>query len=44
MEGEDIHVHRVPLAGLTAQIAAWRAEGYAMDVKLLLLLGAAMIA
>lgn len=44
VEGEDIHVHRVPLAGLTAQIAAWRAEGYAMDVKLLLLLGAAMIA
>ena len=43
VEGEDIHVHRVPLAGLTAQIAAWRAEGYAMDVKLLLLLGAAMI-
>ena len=26
VEGEDIHVHRVPLAGLTAQIAAWRAE------------------
>ena len=44
VEGEDIHVHRVPLAGLTARIAAWRAEGYAMDVKLLLLLGAAMIA
>ncbi|MBG6119253.1 MULTISPECIES: NUDIX hydrolase [unclassified Sphingobium] len=44
VEGEDIHVHRVPLAELTAQIAAWRAEGYAMDVKLLLLLGAAMIA
>ena len=44
VDGEDIHVHRVPLAGLTAQIAAWRAEGYAMDVKLLLLLGAAMIA
>ena len=44
VEGKDIHVHRVPLAGLTAQIAAWRAEGYAMDVKLLLLLGAAMIA
>lgn len=43
VEGEDIHVHRVPLAGLPAQIAAWRAEGYAMDVKLLLLLGAAMI-
>ncbi|NWK95501.1 NUDIX hydrolase [Sphingobium lactosutens] len=44
VEGEDIHVHRVPLATLPDQIAAWRAEGYAMDVKLLLLLGAGMIA
>ncbi|ALR22152.1 NUDIX hydrolase [Sphingobium baderi] len=44
VDGEDIHVHRVPLAGLAAQVDAWRAEGYAMDVKLLLLLGAGMVA
>ncbi|HUD94244.1 NUDIX hydrolase [Sphingobium sp.] len=43
VDGEDIHVHRVPLATLPDQIAAWRAEGYAMDVKLLLLLGAGMV-
>ncbi|QGP77608.1 NUDIX hydrolase [Sphingobium sp. CAP-1] len=42
--GEDIHVHRVPLTALPDRIASWRAEGYAMDVKLLLLLGANMIA
>lgn len=41
---EDIHVHRIPLATLPEQIAAWRAQGYAMDVKLLLLLGAGMLA
>lgn len=44
VEGEDIVVHRIPLAGLERQVAAWRDEGYAMDVKLLLLLGAGMIA
>ncbi|MDO7836038.1 NUDIX hydrolase [Sphingobium sp. HBC34] len=42
--GEDIIVHRVPIATLPDRIAAWRAEGYAMDVKLLLLLGAGMMA
>ncbi|KQN10180.1 NUDIX hydrolase [Sphingobium sp. Leaf26] len=41
---EDIHVHRVPIAKLHEQIADWRAQGYAMDVKLLLLLGAGMLA
>ncbi|PZU12594.1 MAG: NUDIX hydrolase [Sphingobium sp.] len=41
---EDIVVHRVPLATLSDRIAAWRADGYAMDVKLLLLLGGGMIA
>jgi ADP-ribose pyrophosphatase len=40
---EDIRVHRIPLADLPARIAVWRDEGYAMDVKLLLLLGAGMI-
>jgi ADP-ribose pyrophosphatase len=38
--GEDITVHRVPLDGLEAWLAARRAENYAIDVKLLLLLGA----
>lgn len=40
---EDIRVHRVPLAGFAAQVARWRDEGYAMDVKLLLLLGSGLI-
>ncbi len=43
VDGEDIHVHRVPLARLTAQIGAWREQGYALDVKLLLLLGAGLV-
>lgn len=37
--GEDITVHRVPRAELSAFIAQRRAMGDAMDVKLLLLLG-----
>lgn len=36
---EDIVTHRVPLSGLADWIAQKRAEGYAMDVKLLTLLG-----
>ncbi len=40
---EDIVVHRIPLADLPTQVAAWREQGYAMDVKLLLLLGAGLI-
>jgi ADP-ribose pyrophosphatase len=44
VDGEDIRVHRVPLAGLGHQVTAWREEGYAIDVKLLLLLGAGMMA
>ncbi len=43
VDGEDIRVHRVPLAGLKEQIAIWRREGFAVDVKLLLLLGAAIV-
>lgn len=39
VEGEDIIVHRVALAEVPAFIAAKRAEGHAIDVKLLLLLG-----
>ena len=37
--GENITVHRVPLAGLSAFIADRRAQGDAIDVKLLTLLG-----
>lgn len=43
VDGEDIRVHRVALAGIAEQIAAWRAEGFAIDVKLLLLLGAGIV-
>ena len=41
--GEDIRVHRVPLDGLADWIEARRTEGYAIDVKLLTLLGPALI-
>lgn len=42
--GEDITVLRVPVDGLADFVAAKRAEGVAIDVKLLLLLGAGMLA
>jgi ADP-ribose pyrophosphatase len=42
-EGENITVHRVPLDGIAESIARWRAEGYAIDVKLLTLLGPAIL-
>jgi ADP-ribose pyrophosphatase len=38
--GEDIIVHRVPVNGVAGFVAAKRAEGLAIDVKLLLLLAA----
>lgn len=41
--GEDINVHRVPPSDLPGFVASKRAEGYAMDVKLLLLLGSGML-
>jgi ADP-ribose pyrophosphatase len=44
VEGEDIVVHRVPLADVAGFIDAKRAEGVVMDVKLLLLLGAGILA
>jgi ADP-ribose pyrophosphatase len=44
VEGEDIIVHRVPLDGVADHIARLRDEGYAMDVKLLILLGAGFLA
>lgn len=43
VDGEDIIVHRVGLDRLADRVATWRAEGYAIDVKLLLLLGAGMV-
>lgn len=43
VEGEDIVVHHVPLAGMPAFVAAKRAEGCAIDVKLLLLLAGGFV-
>jgi len=40
---EDIIVHRVPLAGVPAFVAAKRAEGLAVDVKILLLLAETLL-
>jgi ADP-ribose pyrophosphatase len=42
--GEEIVVHRVPLAEVAGFVASARERGVAMDVKLLLLLGAGMLA
>lgn len=42
--GEEIVVHRVALGEIADFVAAKRADGVAMDVKLLLLLGAGMLA
>lgn len=44
VDGEDIVPHRVALSNLPDFIAQKRAEGYAMDVKLLMLLGAGLMA
>lgn len=41
--GENITVHRVPLAGVAAFVAERRAAGVMMDAKLLLLLGSGLI-
>ena len=38
-DSENITVHRVPLAGIDSAIAAWRRQGYGIDVRLLMLLG-----
>ena len=43
-DGENITVHRVALAGIAAFLAERRALGDAIDVKLLLLLGAGIFA
>lgn len=42
-DGEDITVHLVALAEINAFVAAKRAMGVAIDVKLLVLLGAALL-
>jgi ADP-ribose pyrophosphatase len=44
VEGEDIVVHRVKLAEVPAFVAKKRAEGCAVDVKLLLLLAGDLLA
>ena len=44
VEGEGITVHRVPLAEAAAYVEARRAEGFAIDVKLLLLLAGSILA
>jgi ADP-ribose pyrophosphatase len=43
-EGENITVHRVPLADIAQRVADWRTRGYAIDVKMLTLLGPALLA
>jgi ADP-ribose pyrophosphatase len=43
-EGENITVHRVPLKDISAFVAAKRAEGMFIDVKMLTLLAADLLA
>jgi len=43
VESEDIVVHRVPLSDIPDAVARWRSEGYAMDVKMLMLLGCSLL-
>lgn len=44
VDSEDITVHRVPLAKIAPWLEARRAEGYAIDVRTLLLLGPGILA
>ncbi|KLE35093.1 NUDIX hydrolase [Aurantiacibacter luteus] len=44
VEGEDIVVHRVPLAGLAQAVADFRAGGGAIDAKVALLLAPGLLA
>jgi ADP-ribose pyrophosphatase len=44
VDGEDIVVHRVKLEEVAAFIAAKRAAGFAIDVRMLLLLGSEFLA
>lgn len=43
VDGEDITVHRVPITGIGQFIAESRARGLGIDVRLLMLLGPAII-
>lgn len=43
VDSEEILVHRVPLTGIDDAIRQWRDEGYAIDVKMLTLLGAKLL-
>ena len=43
LESEDIIVHRVPIADVPAFVESKRAEGAAVDVKMLLLLGSGLL-
>jgi ADP-ribose pyrophosphatase len=42
-EHEDIVVHRVPIARIAETVAAHRAKGHGIDVRILLLLGGAIL-
>ena len=44
VDGEDITVHRVPLAGIADFIAAKRAEGCGIDVRVAMLLAGGLLA
>ncbi|HUD30702.1 MAG TPA: NUDIX hydrolase [Novosphingobium sp.] len=44
VDSEDILVHRVPLDAIEQAVEEWRAQGYAIDVKLLMLLGPRLLA
>ena len=44
VDGENITVHRVPLNGIAEAIASFRAQGHAIDVRLLTLLGPGLLA
>jgi ADP-ribose pyrophosphatase len=43
VDSEDIVVHRVPRSGLAQALETWRGEGYAIDVKMLTLLGPSIL-
>ena len=43
VEGEDILVHRIPIADVPALVERKRTEGTAIDVKLLLILGSGFL-
>ena len=43
VEGEQITVHRVPIDAIDAFLAARRAEGFGIDTRLLLFLGARLL-